>query len=292
MKIAVLSGKGGTGKTFVSVNLASVLHGSTYVDCDVEAPNGHLFFQPVWLHTRKVTRALPTIDETSCTGCRQCVDFCKFNALARVGEKMLVFEEVCHSCGGCQLVCPQDAITTKVKEIGSIKSGLSLHNEVVTGTMHINEASGVEIISQLLNQVKSKKNVIIDCPPGSACTVKESIKDADVCVLVAEPTTFGLHNLKMVLELVELNDKPVGVVFNKVTEEGNPVRAFCIEQGMPVLSEFSYDRELASSLSRGEVPSRHSKTMRIRFKDLLNRIYILMVNQLYEEVDHETATCT
>lgn len=147
MKIAVLSGKGGTGKTFVSVNLAEVLEEGVYVDCDVEEPNGHLFFKPVWLEIDYITRKLPTIDQDICNGCRVCTDFCKFNALAYIADKVIVFEEICHSCSGCTLFCPQNAITEKDKD-----------------------------------------HVVIDCPPGSACSVMENIKDADYCLLVAEPT--------------------------------------------------------------------------------------------------------
>jgi MinD superfamily P-loop ATPase len=217
MKIAVLSGKGGTGKTFVSVNLASSVPESVYVDCDVEEPNGHLFFKPKEVEERKISVKIPVIDHKKCDGCRACIEFCRFNALAFVGGKVKVFNEVCHSCGGCKLVCPKEAITEIDKVIGEVQKGVSGNNIVYTGILKIGEVSGVPIIKELLEENKNTEaEVFIDCPPGSACVVMESIKDADYCVLVAEPTAFGLHNLNLVYELVKIFKKPYGVIINKV----------------------------------------------------------------------------
>jgi MinD superfamily P-loop ATPase len=284
MKIAVLSGKGGTGKTFVSVNLAEVQGHGTYVDCDVEEPNGHLFFQPVWLETDYISRKLPVIDADKCNGCRICTDFCKFNALAYIANQVLVFEEVCHSCGGCFLFCPQGAISEKDKEVGKVQYGKSLTTTVYTGTMLTKEISGIAVIDALLSKIKDIENVVIDCPPGSACSVMESIKDAHYCVLVAEPTIFGSHNLAMVHELVELYKKPYGVVLNKCIDGENPSKAYCIENGIPVLMEIPYDEKLGRYQSEGRIPAREDE----EFRDM----FIKLQGIIDQEVDYETAIST
>lgn len=179
--IAVLSGKGGTGKTLVSVNLAASAEAAVYLDCDVEEPNGHLFFRPKITSEEPVSAMIPRIDYDQCNGCRTCVDFCKFNALALIKNKPLLFRDVCHSCGGCALFCPRKAIGEAAKSIGMIQSGLSGKVRVHTGCLNTGEASGIPIIKELLK--KSAKEtalpVFIDCPPGSACSVMESIKYAD-----------------------------------------------------------------------------------------------------------------
>ena len=245
MRIAVLSGKGGTGKTFASVNLAAAAIESAYIDCDVEEPNGHLFFKPESIISEKISVKIPYANEELCNGCRKCVDFCNFNALAYIKNKLIVFDEVCHSCGGCVLLCPQKAILEKDKIIGEIQKGVSENVDVITGVLNIGEASGIPIINKLLKSIPAeKKYTFIDCPPGSACIVMESIKDADYCILVAEPTLFGVHNLNMVYELVRLFDKPYGAVLNKCLEGENPAEKFCIEKGINILAKIPFDNEL------------------------------------------------
>ena len=218
MKIAILSGKGGTGKTFISVNLAAAADKACYIDCDVEEPNGHLFFKPENLVEEEVSVIIPRIDKELCRGCRRCVDFCRFNALAFIKDSPLVFKDICHSCGGCILLCPEKAISEEKKIIGRIQTGSSENVTVNTGILNIGEASGVPVIEKLINKDKKEDFTVIDCPPGSSCVVMESIKDADYCILVAEPTVFGAHNLSMVYELVTLFGKKCGVVLNKCLE--------------------------------------------------------------------------
>ena len=216
MKIAVLSGKGGTGKTLISVNMAAVLQKSVYVDCDVEEPNGHLFFKPVDVRSEKVSVKIPVADDNLCNGCRKCVDFCKYNALVYVNDRLMVFEDICHSCGGCVLLCPERALSERDKVIGEVRGGVSENVTIISGVLNTGEVSGTPIIKELISRIsREERPVIIDCPPGSACIVMESIKDADYCILVAEPTLFGVHNLDMVCELVRLFDKPYGVIVNK-----------------------------------------------------------------------------
>ncbi|TGE38123.1 ATPase [Desulfosporosinus fructosivorans] len=273
MKIAVLSGKGGTGKTLVSVNLAAVAKQSIYIDCDVEEPNGHLFFKPVNIASEKILIKIPVVDETLCNGCRKCADFCKFNALAYINNKLLIFDEVCHSCGGCVLICPEKALLEMEKPIGEVQTGASENVTVITGILNPGEASGIPIIKKLLKDITDNKGVsLIDCPPGSACIVMESIKDADYCIFVAEPTLFGVHNLNMVHELVTLFDKPHGVVLNKCLDGENPAEKFCIEKGITILGKIPYDNELGTLNSNALISVREAEKYRDMFSSLLQTV--------------------
>jgi MinD superfamily P-loop ATPase len=273
MKIAVLSGKGGTGKTLFSVNLAATAQRSVYVDCDVEEPNGHLFFKPKSIKTKKVNVKIPQIKSDKCIGCRKCVDFCQFNALAYLQKKVIVFDAVCHSCGGCALICPVDAITEQKKEIGVIKSGSSESVLILSGMIHIGVESGVPLIKEVLHQIpKNEDLIIIDCPPGSSCSVMESIKDADYCLLVAEPTIFGAHNLEMVMDLVKLFNKPHGVVLNKITTGFNPSEDFCINHQVPIVGRLPYNEDLGRLSANGLIAVREDPTLKIFFEDLLHNI--------------------
>lgn len=273
MKIAVLSGKGGTGKTLVAVNLAAAAGKSTYIDCDVEEPNGHLFFKPEYVKSEAVTVKKPLIDERLCSGCRKCVDFCKFNALAYVGCRVMLFDDICHSCGGCALLCPEKAISEREKSVGYVQSGMSEAVSVITGIMNTGEASGVPIIKRLLERLPDNSEpVFIDCPPGSACIVMESIKDADYCVLVAEPTIFGAHNLSMVYNLVKLFGKPHGVVLNKCLEGDNPSEKLCIENGIKILGRIPFDSELGTLNSNALIAARESTRYGELFSSLLETV--------------------
>ncbi|HZW49527.1 MAG TPA: ATP-binding protein [Bacillota bacterium] len=282
MKIAVLSGKGGTGKTLVSVNLAAVAKKSIYIDCDVEEPNGYLFFKSEIICEEDVTVKIPLVDDTLCNGCRKCVAFCKFNALAYVKNKPYLFETVCHSCGSCQLLCPEKAISEKEKVIGKVQEGVSGHVMVKTGILNPGEASGIPIIKKLLEKSSSDDGcpIFIDCPPGSACIVMESIKNADYCVLVAEPTLFGVHNLNMVYDLVRLSQKPYGVVLNKCLDGENPAETFCRERNIPILGSIPFDHELGTLNSNAKIGAVESERLKVLFSSLLHSVM--------KEARHET----
>ncbi len=284
MKIAVLSGKGGTGKTLISVNLAAVTKKATYIDCDVEEANGHLFFKPEWVQKKDIAVKIPQVNQEACDGCRKCVDFCKFNALAFIKDELKIFEEICHFCGGCMLVCPTQALAEKDKVIGTIHKGISDNVTVFTGILNTGEPSGVPIINQLLSKENLKENdlTIIDCPPGSACVVMESIKDADYCLLVAEPTLFGVHNLNMVYRLVKLFNKPFGVVLNKSLKEDNPAEKFCLDNNIKILSKIPFDSELQTLNSNGEIVVKKLKKYQ--------EIFISLLDAVLKEVYHETTS--
>lgn len=298
MNIAVLSGKGGTGKTLLSVNMAAASKSATYIDCDVEEPNGYLFFKPEEIVEENVSVKIPEVDKELCSGCRKCVDFCKFNALAFIKKAPIVFGDICHSCGGCSLLCPENAITEKDKVIGKIEKGKSQGIDIYTGILNTGEVSGVPIIEKLLEENRksssngkisnniegNEKLSIIDCPPGSACIVMESIKDADFCVLVAEPTAFGAHNLEMVYELVSLFGKPFGVVLNKCLDGENPSEEFCKEKGIKILGRVPFEKELGELNSNAKIAARESERYNKLFKNILETVK--------GEVQHERASYT
>lgn len=253
MKIAVLSGKGGTGKTFVSVNLAYSLQNCTYIDCDVEEPNGHLFLKPTITQEHPVMVKIPTFDKATCVGCKACVDFCAFHALAFVKKAPLLFPAVCHNCGGCLAVCQHGAVAEVDKPLGTVQQGTAHGLDFLSGTMDIGEASAIPIIKELLSTPIQTAHTVIDCPPGSGCMVMESIQDADFCILVAEPTVFGAHNLEMVYHLTQLFHKPMGVVLNKCTPDANPSADFCNQVGLGILAQIPFDKTIAQTLGSGNL---------------------------------------
>lgn len=282
LKVAILSGKGGTGKTLIAVNLAVVAEPSIYVDCDVEEPNGHLFFKPEQVEEEMVTVKIPVVDQTLCTGCRKCVDFCRFGALAYSKAGLLVFADICHSCGGCVLVCPENALSERKRPIGTVQKWDSGNVHGLSGILNIGEPSGVSLIQELLGNIEDGQDpVFIDCPPGSACTVMESIKGADYCVLVSESTLFGVHNLQMVWDLVKIFQKPFGVVLNKVLPGENMAETFCNERDIKILARIPFNQHLGLLNSQGRIVVKEDEEVQTLFLDLLAAIF--------EEVHCETA---
>lgn len=273
MKIAVLSGKGGTGKTFVATNLARVAGESVYLDCDIEEPNGHLFLNGDVISTDNVSLPIPKVIDELCDGCKECVDFCRFNALAYVNNKVMVFDKICHSCGGCKIVCPQNAIYEKDKVIGHIEARRYKDTSVYTGKLIPGEESGTSIINSLFKKIKpSDSTIIIDSPPGSACIVMDSIKDADFCLLVGEPSVFGSYNLKMVHELVTLYKKPHGAVLNKSSDGYNASKEYCEKNKIPIFTDIPFSKDLGKLNAEGKLVVEHNKEMKDLFDDLLLKI--------------------
>ena len=273
MRTAVLSGKGGTGKTFLSVNLAAAAGRSVYIDCDVEEPNGRIFLKPEAVRSSVVTTPLPEFAPELCDGCRKCVDFCRFHALVFLKGTPRVFPDVCHACGGCGLVCPRQAVSWKERPIGVVEEGRKGGVRVVTGILNTGEASAVGVIRAALAACRQDDcPVIIDCPPGSSCSVMESVSQADYCLLSAEPTAFGFDNFRMVHQLVQLLGKPCGVVINKAGVPYQPLEEYCIREKLSILARIPYQPHLASLTAEGRLAVEEDPAVREIFEDLLGKL--------------------
>lgn len=272
MKIVVASGKGGTGKTLVAINLALSVDADQVLDCDVEEPNDYIFIKPANIISESVKLLVPEIDESKCNYCRKCAEFCQFNALFVVGETAMVFPELCHSCGGCKLVCPTDAITEKPRGIGEIFIGDVNGMELVYGKLNIGEALAVPIISAVKEKAKNQGLVILDSPPGTSCPVVESVLGTDFCVMVTEPTPFGLHDLEIAVEVIMELGIPLGVVVNFAGIGDRGVYDYCEKMNLPILMEIPYDRKIAELYSRGIPFIEEMPEWRAKFQELLEKI--------------------
>lgn len=270
MKIAVLSGKGGTGKTTISASLAASLENSQYVDCDVEEPNGALFLKPQVKKAVPVKVLVPQVDETICNGCGACGKACRFNAIAVVKDKVLIFPEVCHHCGACLIACPQQAIKEVEREIGVVEQDGD--GRFLQGRLNIGEPITIPIIQQLKQSIRDGVPAILDCSPGASCTVVQTIDGCDYCILVTEPTPFGLHDLKIAVSLVRKMGIPFGIVVNKAMQEDHSIQTYCQQEGVEVLMEIPYSREIAESYSNGILPVRTNEEWKNKFVQLYEGI--------------------
>lgn len=272
MKIVIASGKGGTGKTLVAINLALSVDANQVLDCDVEEPNDYIFIKPSNTSSESVKLLVPEIDESKCNYCRKCAEFCQFNALFVVGETAMVFPELCHSCGGCKLVCPTDAITEKPRSIGEIFIGDVNGMELVYGKLNIGEALAVPIISAVKEKAKTQGLVILDSPPGTSCPVVESVLGTDFCVMVTEPTPFGLHDMEIAAEVIMDLGIPLGVVVNFAGIGDRGVYDYCEKMNLPILMEIPYDRKIAELYSRGIPFVEEMPEWRAKFQELHEKI--------------------
>jgi len=252
--ISVASGKGGTGKTLVSTSLALSLRGRENVqllDCDVEEPNDHVFLKPAISRSEVVSIPVPKVDEEKCTYCGKCAEVCAYNAIAVFKEKVLIFPELCHGCGACSYLCPESAISEEGKEIGVVELGHSDGLEFAHGKLSIGEAMAVPIIRKVKEHASNKGMVIIDVSPGTSCPVVEAVRDSDFCLLVTEPTPFGLNDLVLAVEAVRKLNIPCGVVLNRAGVGDGKVEEYCGKENIPILLTIPMDTEIASFYSRG-----------------------------------------
>jgi len=271
MIIAIASGKGGTGKTTVAVNLTLSLDNVQLIDCDVEEPNSNLFLKLKLEKVEDVSIQIPVIDEEKCTHCGKCSELCQYNALAVLPDKVMVFKELCHGCGLCQMACPQGAITEKDRTIGIIEKADG-EIEFLRGVLNIGEAMSTPLIKRLKEKMNREKTVILDVPPGTACPVIEAISGVDYCLLVTEPTPFGLYDLRLAVELCkELNVK-FGVIINRDGMGNQDTENFCNEQGIPILLRIPYDRKIAELYSKGIPFIKEMPEWRERFGDVFRKI--------------------
>ncbi|MCD6121658.1 MAG: ATP-binding protein [Spirochaetales bacterium] len=273
MNIAVSSGKGGTGKTLVSTSLALSYTGSTYIDMDVEEPNGAIFINPEIQKTIRFTVPIPEFNENTCTFCGKCAEACVYNAISVIpqAKKILFFNELCHNCGVCKFVCPvQGTIVEKPKSIGTINIGNS--NHFIEGILDIGIPSAVPLISGMKKYFSGKGITIIDSPPGTSCPVVETVKDSDFVILVTEPTPFGLNDLELALEVIRDLGKPHGIVVNKHDKNNTSARKFAEKRGVKILLEIPFSRKIAEGYSQG-IPLINSKPeYRDIFKKLIEKI--------------------
>lgn len=278
MIISIASGKGGTGKTTIAVNLALSLKNVQFLDCDVEEPNAHLFLKPLISERTSAYIPIPEVEEEKCDCCGKCQEVCAFNAIAvlpgaiRKEGTVLVFPNLCHGCGACSHLCPLGAIREVNKEIGVVEKGLSNGIQFVHGKLNIGEAMSPPLIRHVKKHIDPTKTVIIDAPPGTTCPVIESVKGSDYCLLVTEPTPFGLNDLILAVEMLKTIGVPFGIILNRYDIGDDCVDVYARENGIPVLMKIPFDREIALLYSKGLPIIGYKSEYDSEFKNLLEKL--------------------
>jgi len=276
MKIAVASGKGGTGKSTVSTNLAYLLSkiykDVALLDCDVEEPNCHIFMKPDFNYSESVCIPIPKINTEKCIACGKCAKVCQYNALAFVKDKVLVFEELCHGCGSCKLICPVEAIEETGREVGVVESGYAQGFNFIHGKSRIGEAMSPPLIKTVKKQAdKGDFNLqILDCPPGTSCPVIAAVNGVDFVVMVTEPTPFGLYDLKLAVDVIRKIGLPFGVVINRSSENDSLIEDWAKEEHINILTKIPDDRRIAECYSKGELVLRTMPEFKKYFEPLVN----------------------
>ncbi|MDD3250834.1 MAG: ATP-binding protein [Smithellaceae bacterium] len=273
MKIAIASGKGGTGKTTVAVNLARVFDANvTLADCDVEEPNAHLFLATAGNEEKEVNLLVPQVNETLCDGCGKCSEICQFSAIVTFGTVPLVFPEMCHGCGGCALICPPKAITEYPHRIGVVETSRADNITLVTGRLDVGVALAPPLIRAVRNAIPVGKDAILDAPPGTSCPVIAAIRETDIVLLVTEPTPFGMHDLTLAVDMVRELDLPFGVIVNRMGSGDDRVQQFCEKENISILLTIPDDRRIAENYSRGVLMVDALPEYREIFKKLIQKI--------------------
>ena len=276
MIVAVASGKGGTGKTLVATSLAlSVVSFGEQVqllDCDVEEPNAHIFLKPAITNREGVCVPVPSVDEEKCTHCGRCSEVCAYNAIAALKQAVLVFPELCHGCGACSYLCPEEAITEVGREVGVVETGYSDGIQFVHGKLNVGEAMAPPVIRKVKEKTIPEGIVVIDVSPGTSCPVVESIKGSDYCLLVTEPTPFGLNDLVLAVEVIRKLNIPCGVLLNRAGVGDSKVEQYCQSESIPMLLTIPLDTQIASLYSRGVPLVEGIPEWRQRFVELFGRL--------------------
>jgi MinD superfamily P-loop ATPase len=277
--ISIASGKGGTGKTLVATSLAISLkdsHRVMLLDCDVEAPNDHIFLKPAVTGSEPVNILVPKVAEDKCTYCGRCAEVCAYNAIAVLGDHVLTFPQLCHGCGACSYLCPEKAISEEPRETGLVEWGHSDGVEFAHGKLTVGETMAPPVIRKVKEHAGNGGTVIIDVPPGTSCPVVEAVKGSDFCLLVTEPTPFGLNDLALAVETVRELDIPCGVVLNRAGVGDTRVEEYCRKENIPILLTIPLDAEIARLYSKGIPLVEGLPEWKSSFLGLLDRVKVLI----------------
>jgi len=277
MLVAFASGKGGTGKTLCATCLADYLarynDDVAYVDADVEEPNGFLFLRPLINRVERMALPLPKLKTGVCSGCGECQRFCAYNAILAVKDGVIVFPELCHSCGGCLRVCPEDALEEWPREVGTFSEGMSGKLTCFSGRLDVGEARAAPVIEQLLDRIPGNGPVIVDAPPGTSCSAMAAVKRADLVVLVTEPTPFGLHDLRLAVEICRILNRAVVAVINRSDLGDERAEEYLEGEGIGIIARLPFQRKVADAYAAGRLAYEYSPELKDAVKLLAGEVH-------------------